>query len=184
MSMWMKASRGRPYRAPTPTGPAPDLPAYLSDPYYDDVVAFEGAMGYGANATGGRGNGTLGDTTLVFVDNLNDTGTGSLRAALTGTGKRVIVPRVGGYVQLATEIKSEIVNSDFTFLGQLAPGGGLAVRPAANPSWKMSLWSNRANNVIVRYLSLRMGETRGDSVCAYLSDACYNSSKPLRISGV
>jgi hypothetical protein len=164
-----------------PPGPPPPAADYLLDPYYAPVVAFEGAMGYGANATGGRGNGTNGDTQLIFVDNLNDSGPGSLRAALNTTGKRVIIPRVGGYVPLASELKTLSTQGNFTFLGQLAPGGGLGLRYGTLPAFKMSCWTHGSPNVIVRYLSIRAGEVRGDSTCAYLNNTCYNAGKPLRI---
>jgi len=150
---------------PPPPPPPPPTETYLSDPFYNDPVAFEGAMGYGANTTGGRGNGTNGDTKLYFVDNLNDNNTvvslgnnmfsGSLRAALTATGKRVVVPRVGGYVRVTSRL--DINQPNCTVLGQLAPGGGLAVRPNSNPATH-SLTRIMANNVIVRYLKLRAGE--------------------------
>lgn len=156
----LRRRRARPRRQGASPGPYPNE-AYLADAYYSDVVAFRGAMGYGANTTGGRGNGTNGDTTLYFVDNLNDSGAGSLRAALEATGKRVIVPRVGGFVDLESRIS--VNNPDghqnFTFLGQLAPGGGLAVRHASLPAadnFTPIVW--RANNAIVRHLRIRAGE--------------------------
>jgi hypothetical protein len=129
------------------------LPAYLSDPYYNPVVAFEGAMGYGANAVGGR----TGTPSLIFVDNLNNSGTGSLRQALeTSSGPRFVVPRVSGYVNLTSRIRIE--NSNVTFLGQLAPGSGLAVRPASLPHTLALLQIRNCNNVVIRYLRLRSGE--------------------------
>lgn len=117
-------------------------------------------MGWGANATGGRGDGTAGSTALYTVDNLNNSGPGSLRAALEASGKRVIVPRVGGYVETTSRI---VVSSpNYTFLGQLAPGDGLAIKPASLPvGFEMLRIS--AGNGIVRYLRVRSGETSIDS---------------------
>jgi hypothetical protein len=125
----------------------------LAHPFYEPVVAFDGAMGYGANATGGRGDGTLGDTTLYLVTNLNDSGTGSLRAALEATGKRVIVPKVSGWVETADRIDP---TSDFTFLGMLSPGG-LGVRHDESPvttAGSLIVLSN-INNFILRFMAIR-----------------------------
>ena len=142
---------------------------YLSDPFYNPVVAFRGAQGYGANATGGRGNGTAGSTQLALVTNLNDSGTGSLRAALTMTGKRVIVPRVSGYVRLASRIEP---TGDFTFLGQLAPGG-FGIRPNTLPKDISGyLRIVGVSNVIVRYLTVRSGE----NTIGYTSNDCIRVS--------
>jgi hypothetical protein len=134
--------------------PSPvDRPAYLDDPYYASVVAFDGAMGYGANATGGRYVGT--DVpTLYFVDNLNDSGTGSLRVALEASGRRVIVPRVGGYAQTTSRIT--VASPNYTLLGQLAPGGGLGLRHSSLPITFPILLLTGGNG-IVRYLSVRAG---------------------------
>ena len=144
----------------TPIPPSPD---YLNDPFYDDPVAFEGAMGFGANVTGGRGNGTNGDTALYFVDNLNDSGAGSLRAALEATGKRVVVPRVAGYTTVDPAIA---ISSDVTYLGMLAPGGGLAVRPTL-PHSRDAVLRTTNSNIILRYLRARAGEGSGTNQNAF-----------------
>ena len=52
--------------------------------------AFPGAEGFGAGATGGRGG------QVLFVDNVNDGGPGSLREALNATGPRTVIFRTGG----------------------------------------------------------------------------------------
>jgi len=53
------------------------------------LIAFPGAEGFGAEAIGGRAG------TVYVVTNLNDSGTGSLRDALSTKG-RIVVFAVGG----------------------------------------------------------------------------------------
>src|SRR5689334_5144681 len=67
------------------------------------VSAFPGAVGFGAVATGERGG------TVYHVTNLNDSGTGSFRDAVSSSG-RIVVFDVGGYVNLssAVSVKSNI----------------------------------------------------------------------------
>src|SRR5437660_534701 len=79
------------------------------------VVAFPGAVGFGAPATGGRGGAVYHVTTLA------DSGTGSFRDAVSASN-RVIVFDVGGYVQLSSPVS---VKSNLTIAGQTAPGGGI-----------------------------------------------------------
>ena len=64
----------------------------------DELLAFPGAVGFGAKAKGGRGGAVL------FVENLNDSGPGSLRAALEADGPRTILFRTSGTITLKSEI--------------------------------------------------------------------------------
>lgn len=106
-------------------------------------LAFPGAEGFGAYATGGRGGET------VHVTNLDDGGPGSLRDAVSKPGRTVVFD-VGGVIA----VKSQIALSDnLTVAGQTAPGGitiyggGISI-------------SNH-KNVIVRYLTVRSGSKTG-----------------------
>ena len=56
-------------------------------------LAFPGAEGYGAYASGGRGG------TVVHVTNLNDSGAGSLAEAVSKPG-RIVVFDVGGVIDI------------------------------------------------------------------------------------
>lgn len=110
----------------------------------DPLPAFPGAEGFGALATGGRGG------EVVHVTNLEDSGPGSFREAVS-RGHRIVVIDVGGYVSLKSPVS---VASDLTVAGQSAPGEGVCLR-----NYEVSLSGSR--NVILRYLRFRQGLTHG-----------------------
>ena len=85
----------------------------------DQAPAFPGAEGHGRYVTGGRGR------DIVHVTNLNDSGAGSFRAAVTGGNNRIIVFDVAGVIALNSEIKFK---NNLTILGQTAPYPGITLR--------------------------------------------------------
>ncbi|KAL4867959.1 putative pectate lyase C [Aspergillus spectabilis] len=109
------------------------------------LPAFPGAEGFGANAIGGRGG------EVYIVTNLNDSGEGSLRDAVSATD-RIVVFAVGGVINIEDRI---VVSKRVTILGQTAPGGGITVY---GNGWSFS----NADEAVVRYLRIRMGRS-GDS---------------------
>jgi hypothetical protein len=111
------------------------------------VRAFPGAEGFGANAKGGRG----GD--VLFVDNLNDSGPGSLRAALEASGPRTVVFRTGGTITLKSEIK--ITNPYLTIAGQTAPGDGITIR--SNGTHPGKIINILTHDVVIRHIRVRPG---------------------------
>jgi len=77
----------------------------------ETVLAFPGAEGFGREVTGRGGK-------VIKVTNLNDTGEGSLRAAVSATGPRIIAFYVSGTIELASRLS--ISNGDLTTEGQTA----------------------------------------------------------------
>jgi len=111
-------------------------------------LAFPGAEGFGRETSGGRGG------EVYHVTNLNDSGAGSLRDAVSAPN-RIVVFDVGGVINITTRI---VVHSNIYVAGQTAPGGGITVYGngiALNGD-------SGGGNVILRYLRVRMGKN-GDS---------------------
>ncbi len=104
--------------------------------------AFPGAEGHGRYVTGGRGG------KIVHVTNLNDSGTGSFRSAVSGSAKKIVVFDVGGVIALSSDLT---IGDNTTIAGQTAPSPGITlryytVRPGANN--------------IIRFIRVRRGQER------------------------
>jgi pectate lyase len=108
-------------------------------------LAFPGAQGLAAHATGGRGG------SVYRVTNLNDSGPGSFRDAVS-QGHRIVVFDVGGYIDLKSRVS---IPSDITIAGQSAPGEGIG-------TFGHSISFSDSKNVIVRYIRFRQGNTPGE----------------------
>lgn len=106
-----------------------------------EPLAFPGALGFGAQVTGGRGG------TVYHVTNLNDDGAGSFRDAVS-QGNRIVVFDVGGIINIKTAVS---IKSNITIAGQTAPGEGIAIHGG-------KLSTGKQSNIIIRYLRIRPGE--------------------------
>lgn len=127
--------------------------ALLAVPASAQVLAFPGAEGFGRHATGARTD--LAAASVYHVRNLDDTGPGSFRDAVSQSN-RFVVFDLSGVIRLKSPVT---VSPNVTITGQTAPGGGITLYGA-----KVSFSS--ADNAIVRYLRFRKGTVsrRDDAV--------------------
>ncbi|GGF14936.1 LamG-like jellyroll fold domain-containing protein [Flavobacterium limi] len=109
------------------------------------TLAFPEATGFGRFTTGARG---VANPQIYLVTNLNDSGPGSFRDAVSQEGRFVIF-KVGGIVNLQSQI---VVAANTTIAGQTAPGEGIVF---LGPRVTFT----GSNNTIARYLRIRYGGT-------------------------
>jgi pectate lyase len=111
------------------------------------VPAFPGAEGFGAETPGGRGG------RVISVTNLDDSGPGSFREAVTTPGPRIVVFRVSGTINLETDI--DITSPYITIAGQTSPAGGITLK--ADSCNGRGVLGVHTHDVVIRYLRLRPG---------------------------
>lgn len=115
-----------------------------------ELPAFPGAEGFGCRTPGGRRG------RVLIVENLNDSGPGSLRAACEAAGPRMVVFRVAGILDLKSPI---VIREPFiTIAGQSAPGDGVCLR-----GYGLVI---DTHDVVVRFLRVRPGDVAGKEVDA------------------
>ncbi|MGA2233733.1 MAG: hypothetical protein ABSH22_22740 [Tepidisphaeraceae bacterium] len=109
------------------------------------MVAFPSAEGYGRYAAGGR------DGQLVTVSNLNDSGPGSLRDAVSQENRNVIFT-VGGTIMLKSPLH---ISSNITINARRAPDPGIGTYGA-----EISLADS--HDLVIRYIRFRQGLSAGE----------------------
>ena len=132
----MLATAGAALAVGVPAQPADAVP---------DLVAFPGAEGFGAAATGGRG----GD--VVIVDTLEPFGPGSLGEALAPEDcrPRIVVFAVSGVIEVpGPKHDMELRCGDVTIAGQTAPGAGITIHGRVDGY-------GAGGNIIIRHVRFR-----------------------------
>lgn len=109
---------------------------------FESAPAFPGAEGHGRFATGGRGG------SIIHVTNLNDSGTGSLRSAVSGSARKIVVFDVAGVIALKSDLK---IGDNTTILGQTAPAPGITLR---------YFTVQPGSNNIIRFVRFRRGQEK------------------------
>jgi pectate lyase len=127
--------------------PARPVPLWRDHPVYRLAIAagtpaFAGAEGYGAFTVGGRGG------REIAVENLNDSGPGSLRAAIEAKGPRTVVFRKAGVIELASAIVAQ--EPFLTIDGSSAPGPGITLRRHGIEV--------QTHDVVLRHFRIRIGD--------------------------
>ena len=108
--------------------------------------AFPGAEGHGRYVTGGRGGEVRHVTTLI--DDGKTSTKGTLRWAVNGNAKKIVVFDVGGIIELTKDLD---IGQNTTIAGQTAPAPGITLRYyTVRP---------KANNII-RFIRFRRGEEK------------------------
>ena len=116
-------------------------------------IAFPGADGFGKFAIGGRGG------SVYHVINLNDSGAGSFRDAVSQP-KRTVVFDVNGVIKIQSKIS---ISSFITIAGQTAPGEGIVV-------YGNGISMTGATDVIIRYIRFRGSVNMARGACTVSSD--------------
>ncbi len=110
--------------------------------YSDSLLVVPDIEGFGVDTRAGRGG------TILRVTNLNDSGEGSLRAALELPEPRTVLFEVGGGITLSEAI---VISQPFvTVAGETAPSPGITLNGAG-------IIIN-THNVLLRHLRIRVGD--------------------------
>jgi hypothetical protein len=114
-------------------------------------LAFPGAEGFGRFATGGRGG------TVYHVTNLDDSGTGSFRDAVSAPGRTVVFD-VAGVINIKAKIAAK---PRITVAGQTAPGEGIVIYGTS---------VGFSDSSIIRYVRFRGGINSPRGACTVTAD--------------
>jgi hypothetical protein len=107
-------------------------------------LAFPGAEGFGKYSVGARG---AASPSVYHVTNLNDSGSGSFRDAVSQSG-RIVVFDVCGIIRLSSRV---VCSGNSYIAGHTAPGDGIIL-------YGNGISFSGCNNLIVRHLRVYMGK--------------------------
>jgi len=113
-----------------------------SPPVTGPLPVFPGAEGAGTTTPAGRGG------RVIRVTNLNDSGPGSLREALSANGPRIVIFDVAGEITLRSNLT--IRNPYLTLAGQTAPSPGITLRGAT--------LIVATHDVLIQHIRVRVGD--------------------------
>ncbi len=121
-----------------------EIGANIIDANFVELLAFPDALGYGKDSIHARSA----SATVYKVTNLNNSGTGSFRDALTASGPRYVIFEVSGTIQLTTNIN---IDDPYIYIaGQTAPSPGIFIRDG--------FVNIRTHDVVIRHVSFHMGD--------------------------
>ncbi len=110
------------------------------------------AQGFGADSIGGAGG------KVIWVTNLNDSGPGSFREAVTAQGPRIVRFKVGGIINLSSPVV--VKHGRLTIDGaSAAPYGGITLH-----GYGLNLSGLECRDVIVQHLRIRRAQKEGDGI--------------------
>jgi hypothetical protein len=119
------------------------------------VAVVPGAFGFGMDTRAAYGlAGT--DPVILRVQNRNDSGAGSLRAAMEDPRPRFIIFETSGTITLDSDIT--VVNPYMTVAGQTAPSPGITIRgslSATTSAGGIWIWTH---DVLIQHIRIRTGD--------------------------
>jgi TRAP-type mannitol/chloroaromatic compound transport system substrate-binding protein len=118
-------------------------PNASTPPVSGPLKVFPGAEGFGTDSKAGRGG------QIIKVTNLNNSGAGSLRDAVSKPGPRIIVFEVAGVINLSSPIVA--TNPYMTIAGQSAPAPGITLN-----GYGLQLFTH---DILVQHLFVRVTST-------------------------
>jgi len=124
---------------------------------FAQTLAFPGAEGFGKYAVGGRGG------SVYHVTNLNDSGPGSFRDAVSRPNRNIVFD-VAGVIRIKSKMSAA---SYLTIAGQTAPGKGITI-------YGDGVSFSGSNDVIVRDIRFRGSADMGRGTCTISADDAYN----------
>lgn len=112
------------------------------------VRAFPACEGYGCETINGRGG------QVIYVTTLNDSGPGSLRAAVMTAGPRIVMFKVSGTIQLESRLLISGESASYLRIaGQTAPGCGIQLK-----KYDFRIGPG-THDVVIQYMRFRPGFT-------------------------
>jgi hypothetical protein len=119
------------------------------------ALAFPGCQGFGCETR----HAYRVDSTpeIHYVTNLNDSGAGSLRAALLDTDPRIVIFEVSGWINLSSPIV--IVSPDLVVAGETAPSPGIGIR--YDEIYCSAQGASDCHDVVIRHMRFRPTQLNG-----------------------